>query len=198
MSSRSYNHYHPNAQPDSLTSGHHSQGSKGSHRSHPLPFPAHGSLSGPPPGDGTGRCHRPPTSLPSPAHGPSRSGQPLPNDGTGRHYPPGYQGSQSGSHLPDDGTGRYPPGYPPQNTVSHQVDTPRRQDLSWSTPYNNPYITPHGPSHSGPLLPDPPNPPPYPGPSKPEQSGPPPPGGGGGGTRRRLLSMIKYVSEFFL
>ena len=267
MSSRSYNHYDPNVQPDSSMSGPHSQGSKGSY-SHPgyLPSPTHGSQSGPPPpytpqntvshqvviprqGLSPSTTHN----LYTTTYSPSQSGLLSPGDGTGRGYPHKYtpqntfshQGviprqdlsppisygntttrgpSQSGPFLPDDGTGRgYPPGYTPQNTISQQVVNPR-QGRSPSSSYNL-YTTTHGPSQSGLLPPDDgtgrdnpplgylpspahgisqsgPFPPPNPGPLKQratativDQSVSP-----GGGTRQRsgMLSTIHYVNEFFL
>jgi hypothetical protein len=141
--------------------------------------------------------------------GPSRSGPSHPDDGTGRYYPrPRYPGSQSGPPPPGDDTGRYysprySPQNSPQNTHSLQAVIPRRQDLSPSTSYNPytpnvPSLLAHGTSQSSPL-PPPLHPPPNPGvleQSGPPLADPPPPGG----TRRHsdLLSMMRYVNEFFL
>jgi len=206
MNYPSYNQYNP-----------HAQGSNGSYPpSGNLPFPAHGSQSGLPPGDGTGRHYTPQNTavIPHQYLSPSTSD----NLYTATHGP-----SQSGPLPLDGGTGRgHPPRYTPQNDVSRQVVVPR-QDLSPSTSYN-PYTTTHGPSRSGPLPddctgrgyppprylpspahgishppPDPPYPPPNPA-SK--ERGPPPPdrSSHGGDTRQRsrMLSMKRYVNEFFL
>jgi hypothetical protein len=74
MDSRLYNQYNSNAQPNSSTSGPHSQGSKGP-------------------------CYPPPGYPSFPAHGPSQSGPPPPNDGAGRYYPPpGYPAFPAPNH----------------------------------------------------------------------------------------------------
>jgi hypothetical protein len=207
MSPHPYNCYNPNAQPNSPMSGPHSQGSNGSNLPPGyLSSPAHGLQ--PPLAYGSQ-----PSAAPPPNTGPSWSGPSLPGDGTGRYNsPPGYPGAQSGRPPPGDGTGRYnsPPGYPssqsghpppgddtgryysprytpqntPQNTVSLPAVIPRRQDLPPSTAYNH-YTTPHvpslpahGTSQSGPPLADPPPP-------------------GGERLHSALVSMMRYVNEFF-
>ncbi len=133
MNYPSYNQYNP-----------HAQGSNGSYPpSGNLPFPAHGSQSGLPPGDGTGRHYTPQNTavIPHQYLSPSTSH----NLYTVTHGP-----SQSGPLPLDGGTGRgHPPRYTPQNDVSRQVVVPR-QDLSPSTSYNL-YTATHGPSQSGPL-----------------------------------------------
>ncbi|KAI0266623.1 hypothetical protein BGY98DRAFT_1029469 [Russula aff. rugulosa BPL654] len=222
MSPHPYNHYNPNAQPNSPMSGPHSQGSNGSNLPPGyLSSPAHGLQQ--PLAYGSQ-----PSAAPPPNTGPSRSGPSFPGDGTGRYNsPPGYPGSQSGRPPHGDGTGRYnsPPGYPssqsghpppgddtgryysprytpqntPQNTVSLQAVIPRRQDLPPSTAYNH-YTTPHvpslpahGTSQSGPLPHNPPHPSTNPGPSK--QSGPPladPPPPRGKRLHSALVSMMRY------
>lgn len=170
------------------------------------------------PDDGTGRYYSPP------GYPGSQSGHPHPGDDTGRQYPPRHTSQNTASHqvgIPKHGSSQ---SGPPQNTVSHQVFVPRhgssqsgppqyavsnhvaipRQDLPPSTSYN--LNTAHGLAQSRPPRDDDKrrdSPPRYltspandPSQSRPLPPDPPP----GGGTRRDsgLLSMVRYVNEFFL
>ncbi|KAN0120826.1 hypothetical protein V8E52_004095 [Russula decolorans] len=176
MGFRSYNSYNPNAQPNFSTSGppSHSQGGNGSSYPPPgyLPSPAHGPSQSdpPPPDDRTGR-YPPPGHFPFPAHGPSRSGPPPPDDRTGRCYPPP-------GHLPfpAHGPSTHDPGPlqnrpPPPNDSTGRCYPPRYPDPSQSRPA-----------------------PPAPGPtrSRPPPSDPSPPNDGKGRHSGLSLSSSRY------